>query len=62
MADRFRWTFCQIEALRDCYKPPELRRALENLPETLDKSHALILESIPKHNIKDETTILRLLT
>ncbi|KAI4723935.1 hypothetical protein E4T49_08334 [Aureobasidium sp. EXF-10728] len=44
----FRWAFCQIQALKDCYTPQTLRNALENLPETLDET-------------RDATTILRLL-
>jgi ankyrin repeat protein len=48
--------------LRNCYDPPSLRSALEDLPDTLDETYARILESIPRNNKKDATTILGLLT
>ena len=48
---RFRWVFCQVEVLKKC--PPirkTIRKALENLPVTLDETYARVLESI-----EDET-------
>ena len=40
---RFRWVFCQLEALRSCH-PRMLRSALDDLPDTLDETyeHALL--------------------
>jgi hypothetical protein len=60
--DRFRWAFCQIQALECCYDPQSLCSTLDNLPDTLDETYARILESIPQNNKQDATTILRLLT
>ena len=37
--------FCQIEALRGCF-PPGLRRALEELPKSLDSTYERILLGI----------------
>src|SRR5258708_12712214 len=45
--DRFRWVSCQIEALRRCIAP-NVRRILEELPETLGETYERILQEIPK--------------
>jgi ankyrin repeat protein len=47
--DRFRWIFCQLEALRHCL-PPSVRRTLRELPETLDETYERILKEIKKPN------------
>src|ERR1700691_2823309 len=44
---RFRWVFCQLEALRHCF-PPNLRQFLNELPETLDETYERILRGINK--------------
>ncbi|KAH9046631.1 ankyrin repeat-containing domain protein [Lactarius hengduanensis] len=49
----FRWVFCQLEALRHCF-PPNLRRFLNELPETLDETYKRILKGINKTQ-KDDT-------
>jgi ankyrin repeat domain-containing protein 50 len=44
---RFRWVFCQLEALKKC--PPlqdPIRKALKNLPATLDETYERILGNI----------------
>jgi ankyrin repeat domain-containing protein 50 len=44
---RFRWVFCQLEALKKC--PPlqdPIRKALKNLPATLDETYERILGTI----------------
>jgi ankyrin repeat protein len=44
---RFRWVFCQLEALKKC--PPlqdPIRKALKNLPATLDETYERILVNI----------------
>jgi ankyrin repeat protein len=46
---RFRWVFCQLEVLRDCL-PPSVRRTLDGLPESLDKTYERILNEIKKPN------------
>ncbi|THV73569.1 hypothetical protein D6D28_03175, partial [Aureobasidium pullulans] len=57
----FRWATCQIEALRQCYYQRTLRKALADLPKTLDETYHRILKNIPEENLPDATTILRLL-
>ncbi|KAH9012589.1 hypothetical protein EDB83DRAFT_327677 [Lactarius deliciosus] len=38
----FRWVFCQLEIVRQCF-PPSLRRILRELPESLDETYERIL-------------------
>ncbi|KAF8492409.1 hypothetical protein F5888DRAFT_1909189 [Russula emetica] len=45
----FRWVFCQLELLRQCF-PPSVRRILEELPESLDETYERILREIRKPN------------
>jgi len=45
----FRWVFCQLELLRQCF-PPSVRRILEELPESLDETYERILREIGKPN------------
>jgi Ankyrin repeats (3 copies) len=47
MSCRFRWVACQFDFLRHCL-PPGIRRALEELPETLDETYQRALEDIGK--------------
>ena len=47
--NRFRWVFCQLEVLRDCL-PPSVRRTLDELPESLDKTYERVLKEIKKPN------------
>jgi len=51
--NRFRWAFCQLEALRHCL-PPSVRRTLDELPESLDETYERILREIKKPN-RDHT-------
>ncbi len=44
---RFRWVFCQLEALRHCF-PANIRQTLGELPETLDETYARVLRDINK--------------
>jgi ankyrin repeat protein len=46
---RFRWVFCQLEVLRQCF-PSRLRNILAELPESLDETYERILLQIPKPN------------
>ena len=48
---RFRWVSCQLEYLRRCI-PGRIRRALDELPETLDDTYARSLEEIDEQNWK----------
>ena len=45
--DRFRWAFCQLDTLRRCM-PSSIRKALNELPATLDETYERALEGIPK--------------
>ena len=49
MSSRFRWVFCQLEALRHCL-PPSVRRTLNELPESLDETYERVLKEIKKPN------------
>ncbi len=44
---RFRWVFCQFDFLRHCL-PGRIRRALAELPETLDATYERTLQDINK--------------
>src|SRR6266446_6979284 len=46
---RFRWVFCQLEALRQCLAP-RVRHMLKELPETLDETYERMLRNINKAN------------
>jgi Ankyrin repeats (3 copies)/Ankyrin repeats (many copies) len=58
---RFRWVFCQLEALRYCF-PPSVRHMLEELPETLDETYERILREINKANRSHAHRLLQCLT
>src|ERR1700740_3184670 len=49
ISKRFRWVFCQLEALRYCL-PPSVRRTLDELPESLDGTYERVLKEIKKPN------------
>ena len=46
---RFRWAFCQLDRLRRCLSP-RIRRALDELPETLDETYERTLRDIDNEN------------
>src|SRR6266403_319731 len=46
---RFRWAFCQLDRLRRCLSP-RIRRALDELPETLDETYERALLDIDEDN------------
>ena len=48
-SNRFRWAFCQLEALRYCL-PSSVRLILNELPESLDETYERILKEINKPN------------
>ncbi|KAH9060227.1 hypothetical protein EDB87DRAFT_620626 [Lactarius vividus] len=56
----FRWVFCQLEALRHCF-PPNIRRLLNELPETLDETYERILKGINKTQKDDARRLLQCL-
>jgi len=58
---RFRWVYCQLELLRQCF-PPSVWRILAELPETLDGTYERILQEIPKSNRVHAHRLLQCLT
>ncbi|KAF3385972.1 Ankyrin repeat and KH domain-containing protein 1 [Talaromyces pinophilus] len=46
----FQWVVCQVEALVKCIRPPQLRKALNSLPETLYDTYAEMLAKIHDEN------------
>lgn len=59
---RFGWTVCQLDALQNCSRRPILRKALNDLPESLDETYARILNDIPKENAEEAHVMLQWLT
>jgi ankyrin repeat protein len=57
---RFRWVFCQLDALRQCL-PSSLRRTLAQLPESLDETYERIVMDIKKGNREDAYRMLQCL-
>ena len=55
---RFRWIFCQLDALRQCL-PSSLRRTLAELPESLDETYERIVMDIKKGNREDAYRMLQ---
>ena len=51
MPDRFRWVYCQLDTLRRCM-PSSIRKALNELPITLDDTYERILQGIPKEKFQ----------
>ncbi|KAI0270078.1 hypothetical protein BGY98DRAFT_1190151 [Russula aff. rugulosa BPL654] len=47
----FRWVFCQLDTLRRCM-PSSIRKALDELPITLDDTYERILQGIPKEKFQ----------
>ena len=60
LSNRFRWVYCQLEALRPCF-PNNLRRMLEELPKSLDETYQRILKDINTANHKQAHQLLQCL-
>jgi hypothetical protein len=58
---RFRWVFCQLDALQHCF-PPNLRQYLNELPESLDETYERILNGINKAQKDNAHRLLQCLT
>ena len=58
----FRWVECQLDAVRECMKPAQLRRTLKSLPKTLDDTYARILGKIGEDYVEDVQRALCCLT
>jgi len=52
---------CQLNALKECINLLEIRRALAELPETLDETYTRILMKIPKKYRRVAQAALQLL-
>ncbi|KAF8263372.1 hypothetical protein EI94DRAFT_1788533 [Lactarius quietus] len=57
----FRWVFCQLDTLLHCF-PPNLRRFLNELPDTLDETYEQMLRGISKGQKDDAYRLLQCLT
>lgn len=57
---RFRWAACQLDTLAGCVTRGKVRRALQDLPKTLDETYARIVYSIDRGEHADEA--LKILT
>ncbi|KAH8984876.1 hypothetical protein EDB86DRAFT_2810544 [Lactarius hatsudake] len=57
----FRWVYCQLEVLRHCF-PANVRRALEELPKSLDETYERILKEINNANREHSYRLLQCLT
>ncbi|OQN96222.1 hypothetical protein B0A48_17784 [Cryoendolithus antarcticus] len=56
----FRWAACQLDVLVKCVTRGKVRRALQDLPKTLDETYARILQQIDKgENSEEALKILR---
>jgi ankyrin repeat protein len=53
---------CQLAELRKCFKLPNIRKKLNNLPKTLDATYERILKNIPDLYQRETKTILTLLS
>ena len=59
--NRFRWVYCQLEALRHCF-PTSVRHMLKELPKSLDETYERILMGINKANHQHAHRLLQCLT
>ena len=52
---------CQIDDIRGCKKPNQVRRVLKTLPKTLDETYERILSNIPDDYVEDVRRVLQCL-
>ncbi|KAH9055838.1 hypothetical protein EDB83DRAFT_2265301 [Lactarius deliciosus] len=57
----FRWVYCQLEVLRFCF-PTDVRRVLEELPQSLDETYERILKEINNATREHSYRLLQCLT
>ncbi|KAF4626579.1 hypothetical protein G7Y89_g11575 [Cudoniella acicularis] len=55
----FRWAVCQFDVLRNCKKVSAIKKALAELPKTLDETYARILQDIAENDFDEARSILR---
>ena len=58
---RFRWAACQIDILGRLHSVCDIRKALQELPETLDETYERILMKIPQKSSRLAHKVLQLL-
>ena len=56
--DRFRWVYCQLDTLRRCM-PSSIRKALSELPITLDDTYERMLQGIPKEKFEHASRLFQ---
>ncbi|KAH6665710.1 hypothetical protein B0J14DRAFT_605694 [Halenospora varia] len=56
LMSRFRWAFCQLDALQKCLTPHATRKSLSGLPKTLDETYDRIPCSIDQEYFRREHT------
>jgi hypothetical protein len=52
---------CQLNVLRKCFTVPAIRKALQELPATLEETYDRILNSIPKQYCREARIVMQLL-
>jgi hypothetical protein len=63
MVRRFRWAACQLDTIAQCVTPGKVRRALQDLPKTLEETYGRILRTIDEgQNAEEALKILTWLT
>ncbi|KAG0648347.1 Ankyrin repeat-rich membrane-spanning [Hyphodiscus hymeniophilus] len=55
----FRWVVCQFDVLRNCKRVSAIKKALAELPKTLDETYARILSDIAENYFDEARSILR---
>ena len=58
ISDRFRWVFCQLDTLRRCM-PSSIRKALNELPISLDDTYERMLQGIPKEKFEHASRLFQ---
>lgn len=61
-AGMFRWVDCQLQAIRRCRKPKELRTALTSLPKTLREVYVKEVRNVEDRAVEDVRKLLGWLT
>ena len=57
-AGMFRWVDCQLQAIRRCRKPKELRKALKSLPKDLRELYTSELANVEDRAVEDVRKLL----
>ena len=58
----FRWVDCQLQAIRQCIRPAELKKTLNLLPKTLHEAYARDLATVDERRAEDIRKVLQWLT